>query len=155
MFKNNYRLKLRKSQLIFVLTFITVPIFSQTEAAEGYLTVWFTSAEDSDLKNVEKRDCITQNGIGQTSRWYWVVENTHSSKKIEAGLRVPYTYSFSLNGKREIEERGEEIEMRTISPGQISIICCKRERHESTDNGVYIESTVNSEPYIKWAHLIE
>lgn len=155
MFKNNYCLKLLKSQLIFVLMLLSVPIFSQNEAPEGYLSVWFSPADDPDLNNVKKWNCITKNGIPQSYGSFWVVQNTHSSKKIEVGFRVPYKYSESFDGKREPEKSGEEIEMRTINPGQIMVISCKTERYTSTDNGVYITSTENSKPYIKWVHFEE
>jgi hypothetical protein len=156
MVKNNYCLKLIKSQLIFILMLLTVPIFSQNEAAEGYLSIWLTQADDPDLNNVNKRECITKNGISESSHsWFWVVKNKHSSKKIEVGFRVPYKYSESFDGKRDPEVSDEEIEMRTINPGQIMIICCKTVRYTSTNNGVYISTTQNSQPYIKWANFEE
>jgi len=43
----------------------------------------------------------------------------------------------------------------TINPGQIMIICCKTVRYTSTNNGVYISTTQNSQPYIKWDNFEE
>ncbi len=120
---------------------LTEPIFSQNEFVEGYLSIWLTQTDDPYLNNVEQRDCITKNGISESSHsWFWVVKNTHSSQKIEVDFRVPYKKSESFDGKRDPVVSDEEIEIRTINLGQIMIICCKRERYESADNSVYISA---------------
>jgi hypothetical protein len=153
MLKDNYALKSLRNQLIFVLMLLTVPIFSQHEAAEGYLYVTLGFRVDPEIKDV--RNCIVKDGIPQSYGSWWVVKNTHSSKNIEAGFRLPHTHTVSLNGQKEQEGSGEATEVRIIPPGAMIIICCKTERDTNRENGVFIETTEYSEPYIKWAHFVE
>ena len=145
-----------KINFLFCFILFCTPVFSQSENAEGYLSVWFSTQDDPNLKNAKIRNCSYKNNIPESSFAFWVVENKHSTKKIQVCFMVPNKFSTSLNGKREPETSDEEIEIRTINPGQVMFICCSTEKWINTENGdYYVSITKNSEPYIHWAHFVE
>lgn len=161
MFKKKFCLNVLKSPLVFVLMFSSMSVFSQNEDPMSFLKIWIIYPNDPENIKVDNPgwhcyyyNNTVDNRVDKLSA-VWVIENTHTSKKIEFYTETE-NHHFGGGPLDKFDDIYVEKDLRTFKPGHAQLVYCRRQSSETKDSdGIYIVHDEYSQPKIIWARFVE